>query len=80
MIAGGLMVAGLSVTSPMPAMAYDPCQRATQEAQEAEDRFWRWCANHDKRYGACTTPPGSRGAELMREWNEAERRRSRECS
>jgi hypothetical protein len=76
---GVVVAAGLSASSPTPRLP-DPCQQATRDVEDAEDELMRWCANHDKRYGACVPGASARGRQLERAYNNAVARRAQACT
>lgn len=71
--AGLLSAAALA---PVPALAYDPCQRAIEDEREAYRAFWQWCGRHDSS-GSCSVT--GRGEQLYNQWQYAEARRRNAC-
>ena len=69
---------------PEPAAAYDPCERARQDAREASNDFGRWCDNHiypvppRGSIGSCSV--SGRGEVLYNRWLDAEARAARACA
>lgn len=76
-IALGASLLSAAALAPVPAMAYDPCQRALADEHEAEETFWRWCGNHDSS-GSCSVT--GRGLQLYNQWQNAVDRRRRACA
>ncbi|SIQ15585.1 hypothetical protein [Solilutibacter tolerans] len=71
----GVMAAGLLTAT--ESKAYDPCQRALQELQEAEAAWYRWMRNNCPRSGPCTN--NERGHMLVDRVNIARAQVQREC-
>lgn len=77
----GAVVAGLLTTSAV-ASAPDPCRQAYEREKVAENRFWRWCNNHEEggggRWnGSCSVE--GRGEVLYNEWQNAIAYRREAC-
>ena len=60
------------------ARAYNPCERALQDVQEAEAAFQRWRRNNCVRNGECAND--ARGYMLLNRVFEARARASRACN
>ena len=72
----GVMAVGLFTTT--ESKAYDPCQRALQELQEAEAAWCRWMRNNCPRNGPCTN--NDRGRMLADRVAIARTQVQRECN
>lgn len=77
----GLAMMSAAMMTATPAQAYDPCQRAIANEQQAKTAFLNWCDNHGG-MPACQNrmQPGSRGAQLALAAYYAQNARRQACS